>query len=103
MTGYDLVRPLPAIFWDLRGCWASGRRVSMTLDADTRRVEGHVTKVSATDSFVYVGDVLVPGTAILAVHLPSRLGDSTVQPREQWAGRRRRPEQPGSQLEMEGL
>jgi hypothetical protein len=106
MTGMALVPPLGGIFWDLRGCWATGRRVALSVDADVSRLEGHVTRVSATDAFVCVGDVLVPGDRIMAVHLPSRLGDSsfTDQPGATWAGRPRRPEQyPGqAELPLEG-
>lgn len=104
MTGTALVRPLAGTFWELRGCWATGRRVALTLDADVPRVEGHVTRVSATDASVYVGDILVPASAILAVHLPSRLGDSTVRQGDRWAGRprRERPAEGQHELPMEG-
>jgi hypothetical protein len=101
VTGRDLVRPVAAIFWDLRGAWASGRRVALSLDADVRRVEGHVTRVSATDAVVYVGDLLVPGDRILAVHSPSRLGDSTVRAGDSWSGRPRRPTTLEGQTELE--
>lgn len=100
MTGFELVRPLRATFWELRACWATGRRVALSLDADVARVEGHVTKVSATDASVHIGDILVPASAILAVHLPSRLGDSTVRQGDAWAGRRRRPDAPEGQSEL---
>jgi hypothetical protein len=101
MTGMALVRPLPAIFWDLRGAWASGRRVALSLDADVSRAEGHVTRVSATDASVHVGDLLVPADRILAVHLPSRLGDSTVRAGDPWAGRPRRPRPLDGQTELQ--
>lgn len=101
MTGAALVRPLSAIFWDLRGAWATGRRVALTLDADVPRAEGHVTKVSASDAHVFVGDLLVPADRILAVHWPSRLGDSTVRRGDPWAGRPRRQETIEGQTEME--
>jgi hypothetical protein len=97
----DLVRPLAAIFWDLRGAWASGRRVALSLDADVPRAEGCVTRVSATDASVHVGDLLVPADRILAVHLPSRLGDSSISPGERWAGSPRRPVTLEGQTEME--
>jgi hypothetical protein len=104
LTSTALVRPRAAIFWDLRGAWASGRRVALSLDADVPRAEGFVTKVSATDSNVHVGDLLVPADRILAVHLPSRLGDSTVRAGDPWAGtpRRVRPLQGQTELRMEG-
>jgi len=101
VTGRALVRPLAAIFWDLRGAWASGRRVAISLDADIPRAEGHVTKVSATDASVHVGDLLIPADRILAVHLPSRLGDSTVRTGDPWAGPPRRPVEIEGQLRME--
>lgn len=89
----DLVRPLSAIFWDLRGCWGTGRRVVLVLDADVPRVEGHVLRVSAADAFVDVGGTLVPADRILSVSIPSRLGDSTFRDGrgESWAGPSRRP------------
>jgi hypothetical protein len=99
-----LVRPVPATFWELRGCWATGRRVALTLvDADLSRAEGHVTSVAATDAYVKIGDLLVPADRILAVHLPSRLGDSTFEdrPGSAWAGRPRRPGAMPGQAEME--
>jgi len=104
MTGKALVRPRPAIFWDLRGAWATGRRVALSLDADVSRAEGFVTRVSATDANVYVGDLLVPGDRILAVHLPSRLGDSTVRAGDPWAGapQRPRPLEGQTELRLEG-
>jgi len=104
VTGTALARPLAAIFWDLRGAWASGRRVALSLDADVPRAEGFVTRVSATDASVHVGDLLVPADRILAVHLPSRLGDSTVRAGDPWAGepRRLRPIEGQTELRMEG-
>jgi hypothetical protein len=79
VTSTDLVRPSSSMLWELRGCWATGRRVALSLDADVRRAEGHVTAVAATDAYVKVGDLMVPTDRILAVHLPSRLGDSTAR------------------------
>lgn len=102
MTGAALVRPLSAIFWDLRGAWATGRRVALTLDADVPRAEGHVTKVSASDAHVFVGDLLVPADRILAVHWPSRLGDSTfTNGRGSWQGPRLRPSTLPGQEELD--
>jgi hypothetical protein len=100
MTG-ALVRPVRSTFWELRGCWATGRRVALSLDADVLRVEGHLTSVSATDAFVKMGDLLIPGERILAVHQPTRLGDSSIRGGEAWAGPPRRPVQLGGQTEME--
>jgi hypothetical protein len=99
--GAELVRPVTATFWELRGAWATGRRVSLTLDADVLRAEGHVTSVAATDAYVKIGDLLIPAGTILAVHRPSRLGDSDVRPDEPWAGRPRAPKQIPGQHEME--
>jgi hypothetical protein len=73
-----LARPLRAIAWELRAAWASGRRVSVSLErADLDRLEGHVDRVAATDATVTVAGRIVPLDRVLAVHLPSRLGDST--------------------------
>lgn len=102
MTLCEIVRPIPATFWELRGCWATGRRVTLLLDADVRRAEGHVTKVAATDAFVCLGDLLVPAERILAVHLPSRLGDSTyVEGAGPWHGSPRKPVTYPGQLDLE--
>lgn len=97
-----LVRPISATFWELRACWATGRRVALSLSADVSRVEGHVTRVSATDASVHVGDVLVPADRILAVHRPSRLGDSTAGHVDEWAGRPRAPRRAIGQSELWG-
>lgn len=86
-----LVRPVSAIAWDLRAAWATGRRVSVSLErADMERVEGHVFAVSPTDATVTIAGWLVPLDRVLAVHRPSRLGDSTVAAGEPWRGRARR-------------
>ena len=55
-----LVRPLRAIAWELRTAWATGHRVSLTLDADVDRVEGHVGSVAATGAYTIVAGLLVP-------------------------------------------
>lgn len=75
--GTALARPLRSVAWELRTSWARGLRVSLSIDADVERVEGHVQTVSATDAFVVVAGLHVPLDRILAVHRPSRLGDST--------------------------
>lgn len=94
MASKALVRLTSSIFWELRRAWASGRRVAITLTdrCDRERVEGHVVAVSATDAYVRVKTFKdrpreIPGEDILAVHNPSRLGDSTVAGTESWTGR----------------
>ena len=100
MPGVALVRPLRAVAWELRAAWASGRRVSVSLErADVARLEGVVRSVSATDAFAVIAGVKVPLEPVLAVHLPSRLGDSTFRTGE-WSGpvpaaRRQHPGQLG--------
>lgn len=90
-VGVALVRPLGAVAWELRAAWASGRRVSVSLErCDVDRLEGHVWAVSATGASVMIAGVLVPLDRVLAVHLPSRLGDSSVGVGEVWRGRARR-------------
>lgn len=87
MSGTALVRPIAATLWELRSAWASGKRVALSLDerCTPRRVEGHVSAVAATGAFVRIGNLQVPDDAILAVHLPSILGDSTARD-GQWHG-----------------
>lgn len=75
-----LIRPTGSIFWELRGAWATGRRVSLTLERGDERIEGQVHRVAATDAFVEVAGKHVPGDTILAVHSPSLLGDSDADP-----------------------
>ena len=84
MTG-ALVRPVAAVAWELRGAWATGRRVALTIDADVTRVEGIVGEVAATDAYCKVDGVHVPLGRVMAVHRPSRLGDSTADAGE-WSG-----------------
>jgi hypothetical protein len=76
-----LVRATSAIMWDLRSAWAAGWRVSVSLDgaAEFQRLEGHVQRVSATDAYVVIAGWHVPAHVILAVHRPTRLGDSTAR------------------------
>lgn len=87
MSGTALVRPITATLWELRSAWASGKRVALSLDerCTPRRVEGHVSAVAATGAYVRVAGLHVPDEAILAVHLPSILGDSTARD-GQWHG-----------------
>jgi hypothetical protein len=81
MTGVVLVRPLSSIVWELRAAWGAGWRVALSLDdrCTPRRLEGPVQAVSATDASVRVAGYMVPLDAVLAVHRPSRLGDSRVK------------------------
>jgi hypothetical protein len=82
-----LVRPISAITWELRGAWATGRRVALSLErADLARMEGVVSRVAATGAFVVVCGKHVPVERVLAVHHPSRLGDSTHCGTAGWAG-----------------
>jgi len=83
-----IVRPPSSIAWELRAAWAVGRRVACSLDrCDIPRIEGIVQSVSSTDAFVIVAGMHVPLDRVLAVHHPSRLGDSDgVGP---WRGPRR--------------
>ena len=51
--------------------------VSVTLErADEQRIEGRVRRVAATGAFVVIDGMHVPTDRVLAVHLPSLLGDS---------------------------
>jgi hypothetical protein len=88
VTGAALIRPLRAVAWELRTAWARGRRVSLSIEADVERVEGHVQHVSPTNASVTVAGLMVPLDRVLAVHLPSRLGDSEFDDRgrERWRG-----------------
>lgn len=80
MPGVALARPLRAVAWELRAAWATGRRVAVSLErADMARLEGVVRAVAATDAFAVIDGVNVPLERVLAVHLPSRLGDSAVR------------------------
>jgi hypothetical protein len=91
MTGVMLVRPVSAVVWELRAAWATGRRVALSLSSRcvVRRVEGWVQSVAATGAVVWIAGWHVPVDAILAVHHPSRLGDSSARAGE-WAGAPRR-------------
>ncbi|HEV2790410.1 MAG TPA: hypothetical protein VGV69_03830 [Solirubrobacterales bacterium] len=74
-----LVRLTGSILWELRQRWASGKRVSLTLDErGGRRVEGQVQRVSPTGAWVKVNGMMIPTELILAVHNPAFCGgDST--------------------------
>jgi hypothetical protein len=76
-----LVRPVDAMVWELRAAWGAGWRVALTLDERcvVDRLEGTVDHVSATGAWVEVAGWHVPTDAVLAVHRPSRLGDSTAR------------------------
>jgi hypothetical protein len=90
-----LVRPVSAVAWELRGAWATGRRVALSLDrADVDRLEGIVSRVAASGAFVVVRGKYVPLERVLAVHHPSRLGDSTHRAAAGWAGAGRAPRAP---------
>ncbi len=103
MTGTDLVRLASSVLWELRAAWASGRRVSVTLErADVARVEGHVGAVSATGASVCINGLMVPMDRVLAVHQPSRLGDSEGCVFA-WHGAGHRVEQIPGQHPLEGL
>jgi hypothetical protein len=78
VTGSALIRRVDALLDELRAAWASGRRVSVSV-AGGGRVEGEVVHVSTTGAFVDVADGRVLAGDLLAVHLPSRLGDSSVR------------------------
>lgn len=104
MIGKALIRLPSSVLWELRLYWAKGYRVSLAIDGDERRIEGHVRSVSATGAYAIVGDLHVPADRILAVFRPSRLGDSTVEEGERWNGwvppaARRDPDQ----LEIPGI
>lgn len=89
-----LVRPIKAVAWECRSAWAAGWRIALSLDerCTPRRVEGVLSGVSATDATVRIAGLLVPLDAVLAVHRPSRLGDSTWRGGD-WRGRRYEPPQ----------
>lgn len=87
MTSTALVRPVSSVALELRAAWATGRRVALSLErADFERLEGIVTRVAASGSYVVVRGRHVPLERVLAVHWPSRLGDSTFRGGVRWAG-----------------
>jgi hypothetical protein len=97
-VSFALVRPVSSMAWELRSAWASGRRVSLSLErCDMDRVEGHVQRVAASAAFVQVRGLRIPLERVLAIHSPSRLGDSTARAGG-WAGRARRVEPQSEQL-----
>lgn len=73
---------------ELRAAWATGRRVALSLErADFDRMEGIVTRVAASGAYVRLRGRLVPLDRVLALHYPSRLGDSDHGKRAGgWAG-----------------
>jgi hypothetical protein len=84
-----LVLPQSSIAWELRSAWATGRRVALSLQGcSVGRLEGFVQRVAATDALVRVAGYDVPLVAVLAVHYPSRLGDSSHEGGP-WRGRAR--------------
>ena len=99
-----LVRLTDAILWDLRRHWASGKRVALSLTEKAGcRVEGQVTRVSPTGTWVKVNGVLISTEDILAVHNPSILGDSTYRDGRSWHFDPLRVVASGGQLELPGL
>jgi hypothetical protein len=89
--GTALTRPTSAKAWDLRSAWATGLRVSVSTDLfDHERIEGTVSAVAATDAHARIAGLQIPLDRVLAVHRPSRLGDSSFDPKqERWRGRTR--------------
>lgn len=82
-----LVRPLSSITWELRSAWALGRRISVSLDrADDDRLEGTVRAVAGSGAYAVVAGKHVPLERVLAVHRPSRLGDSTAGVKDRFDG-----------------
>lgn len=103
ISSYRGPRLLPVLYraeqrWliELRAAWASGRRVALSLErTDFDRMEGIVTRVAATGAWVRLRGHLVPLDRVLALHWPSRLGDSDHGGRAGgWAGVGRRREEP---------
>lgn len=87
----DLARPVSSVAWELRAAWATGRRVSLSINGDRERddetrAEGFVTAVAATGAYCKVSGLLVPLDRVLAVHHPSRLGDTDYVEGDPWAG-----------------
>jgi len=91
VTTMALMRPAGAVAWELRAAWATGRRVALSLEQRAGgRLEGHVARVAATDTYIVIAGRHVPLDAVLAVHHPSRLGDSTAPAKGPWRGPARR-------------
>jgi hypothetical protein len=96
------VRWLPVLYelegrllFELRSAWASGRRVALSLErCDYPRMEGIVTRVAPSGAYARVRGRLVPLDRVLALHWPSRLGDSDHRRAAGWAGAGRRCEEP---------
>jgi len=90
MPGSALERRRAAVLWDLRTAWATNRWISVTLDLEhCPRLEGTVGHVAASSTHATIAGRHVPIARILAVHWPTRLGDSTQGHRP--GHRRRRP------------
>lgn len=81
MTHDGVQRPEVAIAWELRGAWASGRPVRLTLSERCvlRTVIGRVERVAATGAFAVVDGWHVPLEDVMAV------GKPTVQDRDEYA------------------
>lgn len=97
MMSAALVRRPSSMAWELRTAWASGRRVALSLErCCVDRVEGHVQRIAATGAFVTIASVQYPLERVLAVHSPSRLGDTDYEEDsgKRWhrRGRRREPQ-----------
>ena len=94
MSALPVLASPDGLLWEARGAWASGRRVaaSLMLEGHVERLEGHVSRVAATGAFVVLAGTHVPTGVLLAVHHPSRLGDSTYRedPERPFLGRARR-------------
>jgi hypothetical protein len=102
VTNFVLYRSADVLAWELRAAWASGKRVALSLERPdgVKRLEGHVRRVAPSGAFVVVGATHVPMDVVLAVHNPSRLGDSTISARGQWWGAPHRITQREGQLPL---
>jgi hypothetical protein len=68
----DLERPESAIAWELRGHWASGKPVVLTLTERciVRRIEGRVERVAVTRAFAICAGWHVPLAEVLTIRSP---------------------------------
>lgn len=94
MTALVLHDAVATIVRELRAAWATGRRVALSLDGFGGRIEGHVERVAASDASVVVAGETLPLERVLALHRPSRLGDSTAAAGERFDARGRAPRAP---------